>query len=204
LFFSPKLGRGLSDFDVRQNLTVNYIWQVPGSKSSSGLVRAAGSGWQWGGILHVSGGVPFTPLVGGDPLGMENATSFDFPDRLAGSGCRGSLVNPGNPTQYIKTQCFAFQTPATSMGNSGRNILIGPGLSNFDMSLFKNIRVSDRFKAQFRAELFNIFNHPNFAPPTSANSTVFNQSGNPISSAGLLTSTVTTSRQVQFGLKLLW
>jgi hypothetical protein len=72
------------------------------------------------------------------------------------------------------------------------------------MSLFKNIRVSDRFKAQFRAELFNIFNHANFAPPRSDNATVFDESGDPVTSAGLITSTVTTARQVQFGLKLLW
>jgi hypothetical protein len=204
LFFDPKQGRGLSDFDVRQNLTVNYTWQIPGPKSSSGIVRAATNGWQWGGIYRVSGGVPFTPLVGGDPLGMENSTPFDFPDRLTESGCGGSLVNPGNATHYIKTQCFAFPTPATRMGNAGRNILIGPGLSNFDMSLFKNIRASERFKAQFRAEFFNIFNHANFAPPTSENAALFNVSGNPVTSAGLITSTVTTARQIQFGLKLLW
>jgi hypothetical protein len=90
------------------------------------------------------------------------------------------------------------------MGNAGRNILIGPGLSNFDMSLFKNIRASERFKAQFRAEFFNIFNHANFAPPTSENAALFNVSGNPVTSAGLITATVTTARQIQFGLKLLW
>jgi hypothetical protein len=204
LFFNPKLGRGLSDFDVRQNSTVNYTWEIPGPKSSSGIVLAATNGWQSGGIYRASGGVPFTPLVGGDPLGMENSTAFDFPDRLTGPGCGGALVNPGNPTHYVKTQCFAFPTPATRMGNAGRNILIGPGISNFDMSLFKNIHVSDRFKAQFRAEIFNIFNHANFAPPTSANAIVFNEGGNPASSAGLITSTVTTARQAQFGLKLLW
>jgi hypothetical protein len=204
LFFSPKRGRGLSDFDVRQNLTVNYTWQIPGPKTSSGIVREATNGWQWGGIYRASAGVPFTPIVGGDPLGMGNAEAFDFPDRLTGSGCGDSLVNPGNPTHYIKTPCFAFPTPATRMGNAGRNILIGPGISNFDMSLFRNIGVSQRFKAQFRAELFNILNHANFAPPTSANVTVFDVSGDPVTSAGLITSTVTSARQVQFGLKLLW
>jgi hypothetical protein len=115
-------------------------------------------------------------------------------------------VNPGNPIQYIKTQCFAFPTPSTRLGNVGRNSLTGPGLSDFDLSLFKNNpipKISERFNAQFRAEFFNIFNQANFAPPLS-NRTLFTASGAAIPTAGLITSTVTTSRQIQFGLKLTW
>jgi len=84
--------------------------------------------------------------------------------------------------------------------------LIGPGLSKLDFSAFKNNRVrriSENFNAQFRAEIFNILNRANFSSPTD-NLQVFDQSGQGIQSAGLLTSTQTTSRQIQFALKLIW
>jgi hypothetical protein len=102
-------------------------------------------------------------------------------------------------------QCLAFPG-AGKWGNLGRNTLIGPGVSKLDFSVFKNNRIkriSENFNAQFRAEVFNIFNRANFASPTD-HSTVFDTVGSPISSAGLVTSTQTTSRQIQFALKFIW
>jgi hypothetical protein len=84
--------------------------------------------------------------------------------------------------------------------------LIGPGLSKLDFSVFKNNqvrRISENFNAQFRAEIFNILNRANFSSPTE-NLAVFDQKGQSIQSAGLLTSTQTTSRQIQFAMKLIW
>jgi hypothetical protein len=124
---------------------------------------------------------------------------------LAGAGCQ-SLVNPGNPRNYIKTQCFAVPSPITLRGNLHRNTLIGPGLVNLDFSIFRNNyikRISGRFNAQFRAEFFNIPNHPNFAPPLD-NKNVFDSSGNWVGNAGLITSTQTPSRQIQISVKLIW
>jgi hypothetical protein len=124
---------------------------------------------------------------------------------IAGRGC-GSPVNPGNHVSYIKTQCFAVPNPITLRGNLGRNTLIGPGLMNFDFSLFKNNyikRISDRFNVQFRAEFFNILNHANFAPPLD-NRNIFDSTGSPVANAGLITSTQTPSRQIQFAVKLIW
>src|SRR6202140_1588079 len=139
LFFDESNGRGLADFDIRQNLSVNYIWEIPSSKAKPRALQWALNGWQWGGILHIASGEPFTPIVTGDPLGMKG-DQFDRPDVLTGPGCSGSLVNPGNPLDYIKTQCFAFPNPSTRFGDAGRNILIGPGILNLDTSLFRNIR----------------------------------------------------------------
>ena len=136
---------------------------------------------------------------------MKTSYPFDFPDRIFGPGCE-SAVNPGNPVHYIKTQCFSFPSPATRMGNAGRNILIGPGLSNFDLSLFKNNhiqRISESFNVQFRAEFFNVLNHANFSPPV-ANNTLFGANGAPVTTAGLITTTSTSSRQLQFALKIIW
>jgi Carboxypeptidase regulatory-like domain/TonB-dependent Receptor Plug Domain len=204
LWFDERNGRGLADFDIRQNLTVNYIWQLPSFKSGSRALHWGFDGWEWGGILHVASGEPFTPIITGDPLGMKG-DQFDRPDVLGGPGC-SSLVNPGNPLDYIKTQCFAFPNPSTRFGDAGRNILTGPGMLNFDTSLFRNLGSLEKFHAQFRAEFFNVLNHTNFASPVvpTNNTSLFGASGDPISSAGVLTSTTTTSRQIQFGLKLIW
>ena len=201
LWFDESNGHGLADFDIRHNLSVNYVWEIPSLKLKTGALQWALNGWQWGGILHVASGEPFTPTISGDPLGMKG-DQFDRPDVLSGAGCSGSLVNPGNPQEYVKTQCFAFPNPSTRFGDAGRNILIGPGMVNLDTSLFRNIGGSEKFHAQFRAEFFNILNRANFASPT--NTSLFGADGTRISSAGVITSTSTTSRQIQLGLKLIW
>ena len=205
LWFDERNGRGLADFDIRQNLSVDYIWEIPSRKAGQRALQWALNDWQLGGILHIASGEPFTPTITGDPLGMKG-DQFDRPDVLTGPGCSRSRVNPGNPLHYIKTQCFAFPNPSTRFGDAGRNILIGPGILNLDTSLVRNIGGVDNFHAQFRAEFFNVLNHTNFASPVvpTNNTSLFGANGAPISSAGVLTSTTTTSRQVQFALKLIW
>ena len=223
LWFDRRTRRGLSDFNVGQNLVINYIWDVPSSRSLHGPAPWMLGGWQLGGIFTIQSGTPFTPLLGGDPLGADPTDSFAYPNRLTGAGCQ-SPVNPGNPNNYIKLNCFtlpaapaslaAVCTPfaaapgtcANLLGNSGRNVVIGPGLVNFDFSVFKNNyirKISENFNLQFRAELFNVFNRANFASPV-ANSTLFDSSGSAISSAGLITSTSTPAREIQFGVKINW
>ncbi len=205
IWFDQRIQRGLSDFDVGQNLVVNLTWQVPSSKARSSAVRWAFGGWQLGGIYKASSGQPFTPILGGDPLGMKTTQTAEVPIRLMGPGCE-TLTNIGNPNHYIKTECLAFPIPTNLRGNLARNAVIGPGLSNLDISLFKNNRIrriSENFNLQFRAEFFNVFNRANFASPVD-NLNLFDQTGNRISSAGLVTSTQTTAREIQFALKLIW
>jgi hypothetical protein len=204
LFFDQRTSRGLSDFNVAQTFVLNFTWEAPSPASSSDLPKLALSGWQFGGVYKASTGQPFTPILGGDPTGMKLDETSEPPSLLGGPGC-AALTNPGNPNTYIKAQCLAF--PGVShWGNLGRNSLIGPGVSNLDFSVFKNNpvkRISESFNAQFRAEFFNILNRANFASPTQ-NLAVFDQTGLPVSSAGLITSTQTTSRQIQLALKLIW
>jgi hypothetical protein len=204
-WYNLKIGRGLSDFNVPRVAVLNGIWNVPAPHAAHGLVSRAAAGWQLSAIFKASDGIPFTPLIAGDPLGQRSAAPFDFPNRLTGRGC-DSAVNPGNPVQYIKTQCFAFPNPATLLGDSGRNVLTGPGLVNLDLSLVKNIgvrSVSETFRAQIRADVFNTFNRPNFLPPLD-NLKLFDAAGRTISSAGLLDATSTSSRQIQLALRLTW
>ena len=204
LFFDQHTSRGLSDFNVGQNFVANLTWEAPAPRTASPLSWVF-SGWQLGGIFKASSGQPFTPILGGDPLGTKLDETAEPPNRLVGPDC-DTLVNPGNPNHYIKTQCLTFPNPANLRGNLGRNTLIGPGLANLDFSLFKNNpvrRISESFNVQVRAEFFNVFNRANFASPVD-NLIVFDQTGNPISSAGLITSTQTPAREIQFALKLIW
>ena len=205
LFFDQRATRGPSDFNVGQNFVVNLTWEVPARKAGSPFTRWALGGWQMGGIYKVSSGQPFTPILGGDPLGTKLDETAEPPNRVIGPGCE-TLSNAGNPNHYIKTECLSFPNPANLRGNLGRNTVIGPGQSNLDLSLFKNHRIrriSENFTVQFRAEFFNVFNRANFASPVD-NRTVFEQNGSPTPGAGLITSTQTPSRQIQLALKLIW
>jgi len=108
----------------------------------------------------------------------------------------------GDPVAVPFPQCFNLR------GNAGRNILIGPGTSNLDFSVSKNnfvTRISENFNVQFRAELFNVLNHANFAVPvTPDNVTIFDSTGASVPGAGLPSSTTTTAREIQFALKVVW
>ena len=206
LWFAQNLNRGLADFNVAHNLEVNYTWELGRPRWAHGFAARASSGWQLGGVFEASTGVPFTPGFGGDTLGVKSTDpNNDVPNLVPGPGC-SSLVNSGNPTHYIKMQCFSVPNPITLRGNLGRNTLIGPGLLNFDFSLLKNNyikKISDAFNIQFRSEFFNVLNHTNFAPPLD-NRNIFDSTGNPIGNAGLITSTQTSSRQIQFAVKVIW
>jgi hypothetical protein len=205
-YFDPRLRRSVSDFDVPQTFVVSGTWEIPGLKRSGNPAAWLVSGWQLGTLLQLNSGLPFTPTIAGDPLGLNSTQRYDFPDRLNQPGC-GNPVNPGNATDYVKLSCFVAPTPANRLGDAGRNVARGPGLIDWDASMFKNIpvaRLSESFLIQFRFEVFNALNHTNFSPPTSTSLQLFTQGLTPIASAGNLTSTSTTSRQLQFAIKVLW
>jgi len=224
LWFDASSRRGLCDFNVGQNFAVNYLWNVPAPSRGGLVANYILGGWEVGGIFTAATGTPFSMLIAGDPNGMKGEP-WPFPDRLSGPGC-GDPVNPGNPSNFVKLNCFSppiapasfaavCQPAAPSVaamisntcmnlaGNAGRNRITGPGLADFDFSLFKNIPIWEAFKIQFRMEAFNIFNRANFQSPVD-NLYIFNQDGTPVSGAGAIDSTTTTARQIQFGLKLIW
>ncbi len=227
-WFDMRLSRGLSDFNVDKTLVVSGTWELGTPKAFSAPAQWALGGWELGLIFTASGGVPFTPTwgTGSDPALTLSSDDWAFPNRLGGSGCH-TLTSPGNPNAYIKTQCFAIPVWPGDMtswaancvgptypqcfnlrGNAGRNTLIGPGVTSLDFSLFKNNyikRISERFNIQFRAEMFNILNHPNFAPPIQGvNTDIFDGTGAPNPTAGQLTRTTTTAREIQFAVKVIF
>lgn len=237
VYFDNRLLRGVSDFNIGKTLVINGIWEVPTVKSLNPIAGGLVNGWQVQSIFKMSDGIPFTPTfgTGSDPVGLNNSDDWAYPNRLTGPGC-DTLVNPGNPVNYIRTQCFAVPTapnqaffnancdpappsfggplPAGDLrcfnlrGNAGRNILTAPGLINMDFAVFKNNhirRISETFNIQFRAEMFNLLNRANFAPPVLPDQTdIFGGDGSLNPSAGQLKSTVTDAREIQFGIKVVW
>ena len=209
LFFSEQSRRGPADFNIGKNFVQNLIWTVPAAKSLHGPLGWGANGWEVGSIFQASDGLPFTPLIGGDPLGLKSTAAYDVPDRIAGCASPTALhynTPAQGQVQYVNLSCFAPPNPLTRLGYAGRNSLMGPGLKDLDFSIFKNNkvpRISENFNVQFRAEFFNILNFTNFAPPSSGK-TLFSQSGGSVNGAGLVTSTQTASRQIQFALKVSW
>jgi len=207
LWFCESCRRARSDQDQRHNLTANYVWDIPTPAYFKGPSKMILGNWEAGGILTIESGTPFTVLVNGDQLGQNNSDAYQYPDRVNGPGC-ANPVNPRNADHYVKIlECLTAPNPTYRIGNAGRNFVIGPGLIDMDFSLFKNIpipRISEAFKAQFRTEVFNIFNRANFTSPND-NRVILNADGTQAAdNSGAITLTNTTSRQIQFALKLTW
>lgn len=207
LLLSKAYRIGACDFDVRNTLVGTLIWDVPGPKS--GLISYVAGGWQVGTIVTATSGSPYTVTVGGggDPLntGFNGDFSMDYADLISGCNATpGVTTNASGQLLAFNPNCFAVAPPVAGgvlVGNSGRNRFYGPGLTTVDFSTFKNFSFREKLKVQFRAEFFNVFNHPNFAAPN-----FLNDSNNSIdtSNAGVIGSTSTASRQIQLGLKLVF
>jgi hypothetical protein len=194
-------------------------WQLGGIfEASSGLPFSVVIS---GDPLKLGNGDPFGRPSRVNGPGCDNPVNPGNPDQYIKIACFGLPM--AVPSIAGVCQPYGFRNPdpnanppdpgspgiagtcANLLGNSGRNQLTGPGVTNVDMSLFKNMKfkkISENFNAQFRAEVFNILNHPNFAPPVDTN-TLFDNTGAP-QPAGIITSTQTDSRQIQLALKLTW
>ena len=148
------------------------------------------------GIATMLTGFPFTPLLGSNRSGDGNTRNPDRPS--LNPPFTGDVVL-GKQSQWFDPNAFVVPAAGT-WGNLGRGVYAGPGLVDVDLSLFKNVAMSERFHLQFRSEFFNLLNRTNLGTP---NATVF--SGTSISpSAGLITTLATMPRQIQFGLKLIF
>jgi Carboxypeptidase regulatory-like domain len=199
---NPKLDWGPSTIDVRHLAGINGTYELPFGRGKpllaglSGWQEKLSSGWTISGIETLHSGFPFTPQLGFNPT--NNGDSRD-PIRPSWNPAFRRKVIVGTDTEYFNPNAFLLPPPGT-YGNVGRDTLVGPGLAELDLSVLKTTSVSERMKLQFRAEFFNLLNRTNFSTP---NTIVFSSaSAAPSPTAGVITSTSTTSRQVQFGLKL--
>ena len=199
-WYDRTIDRGLSAFHAKHNLTFNWTYDLPFGSSLRGVAGQILKGWQLNNITSVTSGHPFTVRLGFNRSGNLNTTSFSMHERPNVKA--GYSNNPvlGGPDRYWDINAFELQ-PAGERGNLGRNTLNGPGLVNFDFSLAKSFNIDEKRTLQFRTEVFNAPNHPNFAVPSGVIAFT-NAAGAVNPTWGRITSTVTTSRQIQFGLKL--
>ena len=205
--FDLRSDRGLGTFDVRHVAVANATYALPIGRGkrflagANGFGNAAAGGWTLNSIVTLQGGFPFSPQLSYNPSNNGDTRNPVRP-----------FVNPAftGPVILGKVDKWfdpnAFLAPANTAenggfyGNVGRDTLIGPGLATWDFSILKDTRIREKLNLQFRAEVFNVLNRANFNLP---NAVVLTPSGvSP--TAGQITSTSTTSRQVQFGLKLRW
>ncbi|MGB8456288.1 MAG: hypothetical protein WCE50_01135, partial [Candidatus Acidiferrum sp.] len=208
--FDLAADKGLATFDVRNVGVINAIYELPLGRGKAYAGELAGwknglaSGWSVASVITAQSGFPFTPQLSYNPSNSGDTRNPVRP--FLNPNFTGSIVT-GKPGQWFNPSAFLAPPSASGFyGNVGRDTYIGPGLATWDFSVLKNTRIRERLSLQFRAEFFNIldranFNTPNlvlFTPPTPTNLTGLS------GTAGAITSTSTTSRQVQFGLKLLW
>ena len=198
--------KGLSGWSVGRNLRMNYSYDLPLGRDWSGAAGHLLGGWQLTGIISLQDGQPFTVsnARGATPTALSNLGFTQYPNVI--SSFTNDQIIQGSPSkfpknQYFNPEAFSAVKGAYEFGNVARNTLIGPGLASFDFGLTKNAQLTEQWQMQFRAEFFNMFNRPNFAKP---NTGVFRSGGRPAASAGFINSTVTTSRQIQLGLKLVF
>jgi hypothetical protein len=205
--FDLSLNRANADFDIRHVFTANAVAPLP-NISRGGAYTSILRNWTFNNIFTVRSGVPFTPVIGGDPLGLLGSQPFDFPDRIVNN----RSCTKGHSVNYVDTSCFAFPgtyTYATGfagpvLGTGRRNTLDGPGFFFWTTGLMKDQAITERLRAQFQAQAFNVDNHTNFANPASAQTQIYSVSGALSGTAGTLTSTATPGRQLQFALKLIF
>ena len=191
------LDRGNSSFDIRHRWTQTLLYNLPFGKgkrisSSHDWVNTAFGDWQVNMILIFQTGIPFTPSLASP---VANTGTGSRPDRLGDA----TISNPG-PARWFNTALGTsgapWGTPALyTFGNAGRGFLRGPGRTNIDVSLFKEFSVTERVRVQFRAEFFNLPNHPQFDLPNAGIGT---------SVAGTISGTVGTPRDIQFGLRVVF
>jgi hypothetical protein len=206
--FNLRRDWGKSALNVTHQASFSMHYDLPlGSgkrwaNSLGGVGERLIGGWQLNEITTLLSGFPFTPVMGSNRSGNGDTRNPDRPN--LNPAFTGPVVT-GDPNQWFNPNAF---TPAAygTFGNLGRGVYEGPGLAEVDLSVLKDIPVSEQVKLQFRAEFFNLLNHTNYASP---NQTVFTNTGSAASpvysfspSAGLINNLATTPRQIQFGLKL--
>jgi hypothetical protein len=215
----PSLDYGPAATDVRHLASINAAYELPFGRQRLFLANASStvdrfvSGWSVSSIVNLQTGFPFSPQLGYNPTGSGDTRNPVRPDR--NPNFHGPLYASGNTTRRV-AQFFnpaAFSAPAYgTVGNLGRNTLTGPGYADWDFSLLKATQVTEQLRLQFRAEFFNVLNHTNLqmpnevvfsAGPTQGSTASQQAVATPNPAGGVITA-ASTSRQIQFGLKLMF
>ena len=190
--FSEKGYYVLADFDRTHVLVLNYIYELPFFKSSRGVLHHMLGGWELSGINQFESGVPLSARTGVDIAGVGSGSGSQFYNLVGDTSIARTPFT--NSAVWFNPAAFAIPAQGT-FGNEPRNILRGPGFWNWDMSLRKDIRTLEKHMLQFRFEMFNILNHPNWSNPTT----------DPTSANfGTITGKTNDTRQLQLALKYIF
>ena len=200
--------RGLGDFDRRHRFVTSALYQIPFFSHTGGFVGKALGNWEASGVLILQSGLPFTPIdsAGGSAYAFSSP-NLATPTFASGFTCANApthgspedrLAHWANPAAYQPDALIPLSNgapgDASGLGNAGRNCIIGPPQKNVDFTLGKVFRLTERQSLRFRAEFFNLFNHPSFANPSAVDI-------ESPSSFSQITSVVGTPRLIQFSLK---
>ncbi|PYX93808.1 MAG: hypothetical protein DMG71_14080 [Acidobacteria bacterium] len=204
---NARASRGLSDFDRRHRFVSSWVYELPFFSHAGGVTQKALGGWEASGVVTLQSGSPFTPIdsAGGSAYALSSpnlatpdfAPGFSCANALTHGSMSARLANWVNPLAYTQAAPIPLSTSgnsdATGYGTAPRNCIIGPSQKNVDFTLGKTFRFTERQSLRFRADFFNLFNHPSFANP----------SGTDIESKSStqITSVVGTPRLIQFSLK---
>lgn len=206
--FNLRADYGLATYDVQNAAAINAVYTLPVGKGQAlannveGWADALVSGWSVNSIVTVQSGFPFTPQLSYNP--SNNGDTRNPVRPFVNPDFSGPVIL-GRPSQWFNPNAFLAPPPNSGFyGNLGRDTLIGPGLATWDFSAFKTTTLHERLALQFRAEIFNLLNRANLNTP---NLITFTSSGTTTKTSGTaaaIISTSSSSRQVQFGLKLIW
>jgi hypothetical protein len=189
--------RGLSPFDVRHALVANVNYELPFAQNSTGVTAVLLKGWTLSTLIRTRSGYPFSPISGVDTGLQVQGWAPEYPDLRAGASSNPVL---GGVDHWFDPTAYAL--PATGyIGNASRNSIIGPNSRTVDLMAGKNVGLWGKSKLQLRLECFNLLNRANFGTPQA---TVFNADGTYREDAGRITTTATSARQMQLGVKLVW
>ena len=189
---------GRCEQDVHYRFTTSLVYQLP-IHTERAFLRPFVEGWETSSVINLQSGFPF-------PVQANDLSNVGAPGQIAmrANYVGGSYTVPSgqrNPAKWFNTGAFAQPAPYT-FGDTARNIIDGPGFNNVDLTLMKVFSITERVRLQFRAEAFNVFNHPYFTLP---NSNVSSPSFGSIPPAGsTLNSNTATNRELQLALKLIF
>ena len=194
--YDPEADWAAAPFDIRHVFAANVTWEIP-APSNAFL-----SGWQLNTIVSLRSGLPFSPSISTSNWSRSGNTSGEDRPNVKPGVDPDSLIT-GDPNHWFDTSAFTLQPPGT-FGNTPRDFLRGPGFANVDLSFVKNQAIGGSRKLQLRLEIFNLLNRANFAVPNRAVFAGATPADPVLATAGQVTRTSNSSRQLQFGAKILF